>query len=83
MAHDSFLTTQRRVDIPEPTRQRIEYLTNQVNTLADQRLKANPQDKDALFAKGYSKGLHAAFITLAGPFLLYGGSSGPLRAQRL
>jgi tetratricopeptide (TPR) repeat protein len=64
-AHDSFLTNQRKVDIPEATRQRIESLTNQVQTLADQRLKANPQDKNALFARGYAKGLHAAFITLA------------------
>ncbi len=64
-AHDSFLTTQRKVDIPEANRQKIEYLTNQVQTLADARLRANPQDKNALFAKGFAKGLHAAFITLA------------------
>ena len=64
-AHDSFLSTQRRVDIPDGTRQRIEFLTGQVSNLADQRLKANAQDKNALFAKGYAKGLHAAFITLA------------------
>ena len=64
-AHDNFLTNQRRVDIPEANRQRIEFLTNQVQTLADQHLKANPQDKNALFAKGFAKGLHAAFITLA------------------
>ncbi len=64
-AHDSFLTTQRKVDVAAEVRQRIEYLTNQVQTLGDQRLKANAQDKNALFAKGYAKGLHAAFITLA------------------
>jgi tetratricopeptide (TPR) repeat protein len=64
-AHDNFLTNQRKVDIPDTVRQRIEFLTNQVQTLADQRLKANPQDKNALFSKGFAKGLHAAFITLA------------------
>ena len=64
-AHDSFLTTQRRVDIPQATRDRIEGLTNQVQSLVDQRLKANPNDKNAYFARGYAKGLHAAFITLA------------------
>ncbi len=64
-AHDNFLTNQRKVDIPPANRQRIEYLTNQTTTLADQRLKADPQDKIALFAKGFAKGLHAAFITLA------------------
>jgi tetratricopeptide (TPR) repeat protein len=64
-AHDSFLTNQRRVDVPDATRQRIEYLLNQVQTLVDQRLKVNPRDKNALFARGYARGLHAAFITLA------------------
>lgn len=64
-AHDSFLTTQRRVDIAGGAREQIEYLTNQVSRLADERLKANAQDANALFAKGYAKGLHAAFITLA------------------
>ena len=64
-AHDSFLTTQRRVEIPDETRQRIEFLTSKANDLADQRLKSNKNDTDALFAKGYVKGLHAAFITLA------------------
>ena len=64
-AHDSFLTTQRKVDIPSETRQRIEDLTNQVQSNVDQRLKANSQDKNALFARSYARGLHAAFITLA------------------
>ena len=63
-AHDSFLTNQRKVDIPAANRQRIEYLTNQTISLADQRLKADPRDKNALFARGYAKGLHAAYITL-------------------
>ena len=64
-AHDNFLTNQRKVEIPAANRERIESLTRQVETLADQRLQANPQDKNALFARGYAKGLHAAFITLA------------------
>jgi hypothetical protein len=63
-AHDSFLTTQRKVDISDAARKDIEYLTNQTIQLADQRLKANPRDKDAFFARGYAKGLHAAYITL-------------------
>lgn len=63
-AHDNFLTNQRKVEIPPANRQRIEFLTHQTETLAEQRLKANPQDKNALFAKGFAKGLHAAFITL-------------------
>ena len=63
-AHDSFLTTQRHIEVPQSVRERIEYLTRQVVTLADRRLKVNPEDKDALFARGYARGLHAAFITL-------------------
>ena len=64
-AHDSFLTTKRTVSIAPATRERIESLTNSVITLCDKRTKANNQDKDALFARGYARGLHAAFITLA------------------
>jgi tetratricopeptide (TPR) repeat protein len=64
-AHDNFLTNQRKVDIPASDRQRIEFLTNQTVALADKRLQTNPQDKNALFARGYARGLHAAYITLA------------------
>ncbi len=64
-AHDSFLTSKRTVSIAEGTRQRIEALTNMVTALCDQRIKANAQDKNAYFARGYARGLHAAFITLA------------------
>ena len=69
-AHDSFLTTKRRVDVPEPVRQKIEDLTNRVNSLVDERMKRGPADgpgrqQDALFARGFARGLHASFITLA------------------
>ena len=69
-AHDSFLTTKRRVDVAEAVRQRIEDLTNRVSTLADERMKQPPnagpeRQQDALFARGFARGLHASFITLA------------------
>jgi hypothetical protein len=63
-AHDSFLTSKRFVDVPAANRQRIEDLTNQSIALCDQEIKANSQDKDAYFERGYARGLHAAFITL-------------------
>ncbi len=63
-AHDSFLSSKRYVDVPAATRQRIEDLTNAVETICDRRIKANGSDKDAYFERGYAKGLHAAFITL-------------------
>jgi tetratricopeptide (TPR) repeat protein len=63
-AHDSFLTSKRNVPVPEATRQRIEYLTETGIKLCDDRIKANPNDKNAYFARGYIRGMHAAFITL-------------------
>jgi hypothetical protein len=64
-AHDNFLTSKRNVPVPEATRQRIESLTDTGIKLCDERLKADPQDKNAYFARGYLRGIHAVFITLA------------------
>ncbi len=67
-ARDSFLTNKRSVEVPQATRESIESLLNQVQSIVDQRLKANPNDPEAknlYFARGYARGLHAAFITLA------------------
>lgn len=63
-AHDSFLTSKRDVRVAPATRERIESLTDTGIKLADDRIKANPDDKDAYFARGYLRGIHAAFITL-------------------
>ena len=63
-AHDNFLTSKRNVPVPEATRQRIESLTDAGIKLCDERLKVNSQDKNAYFARGYLRGIHAVFITL-------------------
>ena len=63
-AHDSFLSSKRSVDVPAATRGRIEELTNRAIAEADEEIKANPADKNAWFARGYARGMHAAFITL-------------------
>lgn len=63
-AHDSFLTSKRNVDVPKATRDRIEQLTNQAVDLANQQLKSNSNDANAYFARGYARGMHAAFVTL-------------------
>ncbi len=63
-AHDSFLSTKREVQVPQATRDRIEQLTNKVVEMTDAEIKANPNDANAYFARGYGKGMHAAFITL-------------------
>jgi tetratricopeptide (TPR) repeat protein len=63
-AHDSFLTSKRNVPVPQATRDRIEQLTSEAVQLADQQIKQNPNNANAYFARGYAKGMHAAFITL-------------------
>jgi tetratricopeptide (TPR) repeat protein len=63
-AHDSFLTSKRSVPVPQATRDRIESLTNSTLALCDQQIKSNPSDANAYFARGYARGMHAAFITL-------------------
>ncbi|GAA3765803.1 tetratricopeptide repeat protein [Terriglobus aquaticus] len=64
-ARENFLSSGRKVSIDPVVRKRIEDLTDGAIALADARIKANGQDKDAYFARGYAKGLHAAFTTLA------------------
>lgn len=63
-AHDSFLMNKRRVDVPRSIRDQIESLTDKVVDMCDARLKANSDDKNALFARSYARGMHAVFITL-------------------
>jgi hypothetical protein len=64
-AHNSFLFSKREIDIPKRTRDQINGLTDKVVAMCDARLDANSNDKNALFARGYAKGMHSAFITLA------------------
>ena len=63
-AHDSFLTSKRTVAVPDATRRSIEQLTDQAVRLADDQIKADPNNKNAFFARGYARGMHAAFIAL-------------------
>jgi tetratricopeptide (TPR) repeat protein len=63
-AHDSFLTTKRDINLSPGVRQRIEELVGRSVGLCDAALKVNPKDANAYFARGYAKGMHAAFITL-------------------
>jgi tetratricopeptide (TPR) repeat protein len=63
-AHNSFLSAKRNVPVSQATRNRIEDLTNKAVHLCDAGIKANPNDANAYFARGYAKGMHAVFITL-------------------
>lgn len=64
-AHDSFLFNKREINISKQARDQISSLTDKVISMCNARLSGNPNDKNALFARGYAKGMHAAFITLA------------------
>jgi tetratricopeptide (TPR) repeat protein len=64
-AHDSFLTTKREIDIAPAVRNQIEDLTTKAIATCDAALKTNPKDANAYFARGYAKGIHAAFLVLA------------------
>ncbi len=64
-AHENFLSSGRKVQIPNETRARIEELTASAVSLADSRIQRDNRDKDAYFARGYARGMHAAFVTLA------------------
>jgi tetratricopeptide (TPR) repeat protein len=64
-ARDNFLTTKREVDVSPQVRNEIETLTSRVLSMTDAEIRANPNNKDAYFERGYAKGIHAAFITLA------------------
>lgn len=64
-AHDSFLSNKRDVPVPEGIHRQIEDLTNKVIAMCDANIATNSNDKNSYFARGYAKGMHAAFITLA------------------
>lgn len=64
-AHDSFLSNKRDVPVPEAVHKQIEDLTTKVIAMCDANIAANPNDKNSYFARGYAKGMHAVFITLA------------------
>lgn len=63
-AHDSFLFSKREINVPKVTRERINSLTDKVVDMCNARLDANGEDKNALFARGFARGMHAVFITL-------------------
>lgn len=64
-AHEHFLSSGHKSDIPDSVRKHVDELTDHAIALADARIKANSNDKDAYFARGYAKGMHAAWMTLA------------------
>jgi tetratricopeptide (TPR) repeat protein len=62
---DSFINNTRPIKIEPATRDRIKNLTDKSLSLCDQRLQGNPNDVDALYARGVARGLHATYLALA------------------
>lgn len=63
-AHEGFLTSKRLVKEDPVVRARILSLIDQAISLSNQRLKANSNDKDALFTRGYARSMNATYVGL-------------------
>ncbi len=64
-AHDGFLTGKHSPTPVDPVvAQRVNSLTQQAIGLAEDRLKADPKDVDALFARGWARSLSATYSGL-------------------
>lgn len=60
---NSFVT-KKQVNLDAATRQRIKSLTDQSLAICEQRLKANPNDVGALYARGVARGMRATYLGL-------------------
>lgn len=64
-AHDGFLTGKHVAPVVDPaTRAEIGRLASKATDLADQRIKDNPKDVDALYARGWARSLNAVYLAL-------------------
>ncbi len=64
-AHDGFLTGKHSAPAVDPAvADRINLLVQKAVELADDRLKVDPKDTDALFARGWARSLNAIYIGL-------------------
>lgn len=63
-AHDGFLTGKHAVAEDKAFTARIDALAERVMVLADARLKSDPKNVDALYARGWAKSLKATYMGL-------------------
>ncbi len=61
-AHDGFLNGKHAVAADHAVAEQINSLFNKAMDLSDQQLGKNPEDVDALFARGWARSLHAVYI---------------------
>lgn len=62
---DGFLTKKQLAPLDPKVSQRVSELTQQALAIEETRLKQNPNDVDALYARGATRGLHATWLGLA------------------
>jgi len=63
-ANDGFLTGKHTVAEDLKVREQVNDLSEKAVQLSDARLKANPHDVDALFARGWARSLHATYLAM-------------------
>ena len=63
-AHDGFLNGKHAVAADPAVAERVNSLFNKAIDLSDQQLSKNPEDVDALFARGWARSLRAVYIGL-------------------
>lgn len=64
-AADGFLTKKPLVPLDPKVRDRVKQLSDQSLALSQARLDKNPNDVDALYARGVTRGLRAAYTGIA------------------
>jgi hypothetical protein len=64
-AADGFLTKKPAASLDPKTRDRVRQLSDQALALSQARLDKNPNDVDALYARGVTRGLRAAYVGIA------------------
>ncbi len=64
-AHEGFLTAKHVVQPNPQVRNQVDALADRADGLADGALKKNPNDTNALFARGMAKSLKATYLGLA------------------
>ncbi len=63
-AHDGFLTGKHQVTEDKAFTERLNSLADKAMSLAEVRLKADPKNVDALYARGWAKSLRATYLGL-------------------
>lgn len=64
-AADNFLTKKLAAPLDPQTRDQVNQLTDKALALEEEQLKANPNNTDALYARGATRALHSTYIGIA------------------